>query len=208
MPCSRRAICSCTAGRIFQRSTRTGSRKSAAVAVKTAKAWAIKEQIRDLWSGKLSSEEVSAFFQKWYWWATHSRLKHMISAARTLKRHLGGILAAVRNRISNAVTEGLNNKIESIKRAACGFKNKVMPSETPSSSIARSLTSCRLCREQTVILLPWAFRESTHEIPGSAKNFSIVIVLSFSPKSDLPCFLCRRFRRQGVPTDSVIMMIT
>lgn len=98
--------------------------KVKAVAVKTAKAWAIKEQIRDLWSGKLSEEEVSAFFQKWYWWATHSRLKHMISAARTLKRHLGGILAAVRNRISNAVTEGLNNKIESIKRAACGFKNK------------------------------------------------------------------------------------
>lgn len=98
--------------------------KIKAVAVKTSKAWAIKEQIRDLWSGEYSEEEALAFFKKWHWGATHSRLKHMISAARTLKRHLDGILAAVKNKVSNAVTEGLNNKIESIKRAACGFKNK------------------------------------------------------------------------------------
>jgi len=32
------------------------------------------------------------FFGKWYFWGTHSKLYPMIDAAKTLKRHLDGIL--------------------------------------------------------------------------------------------------------------------
>ena len=41
-----------------------------------------------------------------------------------LQRHWAGILAAIMNGISNSATEGLNSKIEVIKRSACGYRNK------------------------------------------------------------------------------------
>ena len=97
--------------------------RAKAVAVKTSRAWAIKEDFRNLWACK-TVEEAEAFFKRWYWWATHSRLEPMREAAKTLKRHWTGIANAIARRISNACTEGFNNKIERIKRDACGFRNK------------------------------------------------------------------------------------
>ncbi len=40
-----------------------------------------------------------------------------------LKRHLENLLTYLRHRITNAVTEGLNSKIQAIKSAARGFRN-------------------------------------------------------------------------------------
>lgn len=98
--------------------------KAKAVSAKTGKAWAIKESLRELWKEDRTPEESTDFFKKWYWWATHSRLEPIRKAAHTLKRHWDGILAAITNGISNALTEGLNSKIETIKRGACGYRNK------------------------------------------------------------------------------------
>ncbi|MBE6373735.1 MAG: transposase [Lentisphaerae bacterium] len=39
-------------------------------------------------------------------------------------RHWAGIQAPVMNGISNSAAEGLNSKIEFIKRSACGYRNK------------------------------------------------------------------------------------
>lgn len=39
-----------------------------------------------------------------------------------LKKHLAGLLAYFRHRITNAATEGLNSKIQAIKSAARGFR--------------------------------------------------------------------------------------
>ena len=71
-----------------------------------------------------SRVDVVAYFKKWFWRATHSRLEPIRKAAKTLKRHWAGILAAIMNGISNSATEGLNSKIEVIKRSACGYRNK------------------------------------------------------------------------------------
>lgn len=48
----------------------------------------------------------------------------MIKVARMLKRHLENILTYLRHRITNAVTEGLNSKIQWIKFASRGFRNR------------------------------------------------------------------------------------
>ena len=59
--------------------------------LKVARAWAIKETLLELWTycdDKLARE----FFKKGYWWATHSRLKPVISAAKMLKNHLDNIM--------------------------------------------------------------------------------------------------------------------
>ena len=94
-----------------------------ATAVKTGRAWAIKENFREIWRCS-TAKEAAAFFKKWYWWATHSRLEPMRRAAHTIKNHWQGIANAITNKVTNACTEGLNNKIEKIKRDAFGFRSK------------------------------------------------------------------------------------
>ena len=47
----------------------------------------------------------------------------MIAVARMLQRHLENLLTYLKHRITNAVTEGLNSKIQSLKSAARRFRN-------------------------------------------------------------------------------------
>jgi len=90
--------------------------------LKVARAWAIKELFSKLWN---YSYEGSArkFFKKWFAWASRSKLKAMIKVAKMIKRHLENILTYLRHPITNAVTEGLNSKIQSIKSNARGFRS-------------------------------------------------------------------------------------
>jgi transposase len=91
--------------------------------LKTARAWAIKESLRHFWDYSYP-KNAEKYFKRWYFWATHSRLKPVIKAAKTLKRHLPNILTYFKHRITNAVTEGLNSKIQTVKQMACGFRNR------------------------------------------------------------------------------------
>ena len=90
--------------------------------LKVARGWAIKETFMDIWN---YSYEACArtFFDRWYFWATHSRLKPIVKVAKTIKRHLDNILTYLKHRITNAVGEGFNSKIQAIKAAARGFRN-------------------------------------------------------------------------------------
>lgn len=90
--------------------------------LKVGKAWTIKEAFQAFWDYSYQGSALT-FFNRWYFWATHSRLKPIIDAAKTLKRHLVGLLAYLKHRITNAVTEGLNSIIQSIKANARGFRN-------------------------------------------------------------------------------------
>ena len=91
--------------------------------LRTARAWAIKENFRELWRFFRRSW-AEKHFKAWFFWATHSKLAPVITAAWTFKRHLSQILNYVRHRITNAVSEGLNSKIQTIKKKAYGFRNR------------------------------------------------------------------------------------
>lgn len=91
--------------------------------LQSARAWALKESLRRLWEYTYVGA-ARTFFKRWYWWATHSRLAPMIKVARMLKRHLENILTYLTHRITNAVTEGLNAKIQWVKYGARGFRNR------------------------------------------------------------------------------------
>ena len=106
----------------FTKEARDTFRQFALDELKVGKAWSIKEAFRHFWhySYKGSAE---SFFKKWYFWATHSRLKPIIKVAKTLKRHFKGIINYFKHHITNAVSEGLNSKIQSIKANARGFRN-------------------------------------------------------------------------------------
>jgi transposase len=91
--------------------------------LKTARAWAIKESLRDLWSYTRKGW-ASHHFTKWYFWATHSRLEPVIETARMIHKYLHNVLTYFTHPITNAVAEGLNSKIQTIKKMAYGFRNR------------------------------------------------------------------------------------
>jgi transposase len=91
--------------------------------LKTARAWALKESLREMWSYH-SVAGAKRFWDRWYFWATHSRLAPMIDKAKLLARHLPNILTYFKHRVTNAVAEGLNSKIATVQKRACGFRNR------------------------------------------------------------------------------------
>jgi len=94
-----------------------------AVDLKTGRAWAIKENLRLLW-GYHRRGWGERHWKSWYFWATHSRLGPVIEVARMLKRRLAGILAFFSHRITNAGSESMNSRIQAIRVAARGFRNR------------------------------------------------------------------------------------
>jgi len=90
--------------------------------LQVGRAWSIKESFRHFWFYKYEGA-ADRFFHQWYFWATHSRLKPIIESAKTIKRHYGGIVAYLKHHITNAVSEGINSKVQSIKANARGFRN-------------------------------------------------------------------------------------
>lgn len=90
--------------------------------LKVSRAWSIKESFRHIWDYSYLGAAMN-FFKRWYFWATHSKLKPIIKAAKTIKRHLEGIIAYLEHHITNAISEGINSKIQSIKANARGFRN-------------------------------------------------------------------------------------
>ena len=93
-----------------------------ALHLKVGRAWAIKESLRTLWTYRQLAA-ATRFFRRWYGWARRSQLEPIKRVAATLQRHLAGLLRYCRHRITNGVAEGLNSKIMTIKRKACGFRN-------------------------------------------------------------------------------------
>src|SRR5271165_4225856 len=59
--------------------------------LKTARAYQIRLAFQDLYD-QPSVQDGAVFLNKWYFWATHSKLDPIIDAARTVKRHWNGIL--------------------------------------------------------------------------------------------------------------------
>lgn len=90
-----------------------------ALHLKTGRAWAIKESLRDLW-GYHRRGWAERHWRRWYFWATHSRLEPVIKVAQMLLRHLPNVLTYFDHRITNAVSEGLNSKIQTVKKTLMG----------------------------------------------------------------------------------------
>jgi transposase len=88
--------------------------------LKTGRAWAIKEALRDLW-GYQRKGWAMRYWKHWYFWATHSRLVPVVNVARMIHSHLDNVLTYFDHRITNATSEGLNSKIQTVKKTPMGF---------------------------------------------------------------------------------------
>ncbi|MDG5817172.1 ISL3 family transposase [Chitinispirillales bacterium ANBcel5] len=94
-----------------------------AMDLKTARACAIKDNLRHLWDYKYEAN-MRKYFDSWYFWATHSRIKPIKDAAKTLKTHIDNIVTYAKHRITNALGESINAKVEKVKRMASGFRSR------------------------------------------------------------------------------------
>ena len=89
--------------------------------LKCAEAWAMKESMRHFWDYK-QADSARDFFEKWLEWVQEHGQAPMKKVGQMIKNHLPDVLTYFRHRITNAFSEGINSKIQSIKAMARGFK--------------------------------------------------------------------------------------
>lgn len=90
--------------------------------LKTVRAYNIKLALQSFWY--IPQKGVAeSYLKRWYFWATHSKLKPIIAVAKTLKAHWNGIVNYFEFPISNGILEALNGLIQSTKTAARGFRS-------------------------------------------------------------------------------------
>lgn len=90
--------------------------------LQTGTAWTLKENFRHFWEFR-SLGRAMKFVSEWVDAVRASGLKPMIDAAATVMRHLDGILNYLKYRITNAMCEGLNSMVQSLKHSAKGLPN-------------------------------------------------------------------------------------
>ncbi len=91
--------------------------------LKTARAWSIKEAAMEVWD-HAPRNDLESQWLKWYGWAIRSQLEPVKVVARMVKRHLGGIVLAAKEAITNASAEGLNSVVQMLKHVAHEYRNR------------------------------------------------------------------------------------
>ena len=66
-------------------------------------------------------DEAPDLLDEWLAWAARSRLRPIVTLARTVRKHAAGILAYLDTKMTNGPVEGINNKLRVIARRAYGF---------------------------------------------------------------------------------------
>lgn len=91
--------------------------------LKTARAWALKEEAMGLWHYQTRTWAEKGW-KRWLGWAQRCRLEPMKKVGQTIKRALWGILNAIVLGAHNGHAESMNSRIQRIKKRACGFRNR------------------------------------------------------------------------------------
>lgn len=90
--------------------------------LKTARAWRLKEALRDIYLHCVDVASAAAALSRWMSWARRSRLPSMKKLAATLKTHWDGVLHAfgAANR-HNGYVEAVNSLVQAAKAKARGY---------------------------------------------------------------------------------------
>ena len=90
--------------------------------LKAGQAWAFKELFANFWE-QPDKESAHIFIKKWCSRVKKNRLHALKKFAAMVERHLNGLLNYFVSRLTNALCEGFNSKIQQIKTAARGFRS-------------------------------------------------------------------------------------
>lgn len=88
--------------------------------LKINRAYLLKEAFREFWEYTRPGW-AKRYLDKWFWWATHSRLKPMRDLVWMLRRHQDDLMNYFHMPIHNGAVEGLNNKAKVISHKAYGL---------------------------------------------------------------------------------------
>jgi transposase len=89
--------------------------------LKTSQAWALSETFKEIFGAK-SLPQAWAFFDMWIEKVNQSMIKPMIKVAKTMQNHAVGIINNVKHRISNALAERFNGKIQTLNVVGRGYR--------------------------------------------------------------------------------------
>lgn len=106
-----------------------------------------KEELRAIFAGDLATAQTVELLDRWCARAQRSRLEPFVKAARTIRTHRDGILAAIERGLSNGRLEGLNRRVRLIVRRAYGF-------HSAKAALALVMLSCGPIQ----LTLPWEHR--------------------------------------------------
>jgi transposase len=88
--------------------------------VRTARAWAYKEQLREILERK-QINVVRTMLERWCTCVMRSKVEPMKQVAAMVRNHLDGIIAWAQTRQTNGFLEALNGLFQAAKRRARGF---------------------------------------------------------------------------------------
>ena len=83
----------------------------------------LRETFQQIYTATTESD-FTDLLNKWYFWATHSRIEPMKKAAKTIKAHWAGVIQWKKSQINNGILEGLNSVVQAAKKKARGYKLK------------------------------------------------------------------------------------
>ena len=89
--------------------------------LKTAKAYQIRLAFQDLYTQP--PPLAKSYLNKWFFWATHSRIQPIIDVAKTIRVHQQGILRWFASKINNGILEGINSLVQAAKAKARGYRS-------------------------------------------------------------------------------------
>ena len=86
-------------------------------------AYLLKEALGPLWE-QTSRADMQAYLQTWCEWARQTKVRLLVSLAKTFTVHARGILNWWEHRINNGRMEGINNKIKTLLRQTYGMRDE------------------------------------------------------------------------------------
>lgn len=89
--------------------------------LKTARAWRIKESLRDIYAAHPPLCEAERLFTHWHGWAVRSRLEPVRKLAKTIKEHWNGVLRVFETGVTGGFHEGANSLVQAAKARARGY---------------------------------------------------------------------------------------
>ena len=88
-----------------------------------AKAYQMKLTFQDVYRYTPDKETADFAILKWLSWAIRSRLEPIKKFAKMVKAHYSGILRFFDSRLTASISDGINSRIQEVKRRAKGFRN-------------------------------------------------------------------------------------
>lgn len=89
---------------------------------KLGEGYRLVQLFKDFWEFE-DKKEAGSYLAFWCDFAVESKIQPFIKAAATIKAHWSGIINYIESRINNAILEGINSKIQLVKKRARGYRN-------------------------------------------------------------------------------------